>query len=96
MAWGRYTFLGRVRSWDGLIALVRLPVRIPHAATLLLFETDPNRILIQADPSQWGRTRWVFRGYLHYGKVFVGSWRGMTADIESIPWEGSFVASKCS
>lgn len=29
MAWGRYTFLGRVRSWDGLIALVRLPVRIP-------------------------------------------------------------------
>jgi hypothetical protein len=29
MAWGRYTFLGRVRSWDGLIALVRLPVRVP-------------------------------------------------------------------
>ena len=28
MAWGRYTFLGRVRSWDGLIALVRLPVRV--------------------------------------------------------------------
>jgi len=74
MAWGRYTFLGRVRSWDGLIALVRLP----------------------AEPSPWGRTRWVFRGYLHYGKVFVGSWRGMTADIESIPWEGSFVASKSS
>ena len=29
MAWGRYTFLGRVRPWDGLIALVRLPVRVP-------------------------------------------------------------------
>jgi hypothetical protein len=28
MAWGRYTFLGRVRPWDGLIALVRLPVRV--------------------------------------------------------------------
>jgi hypothetical protein len=28
--------------------------------------------------------------------VFVGSWRGMTEDIESIPWEGSFVASKRS
>jgi hypothetical protein len=28
MAWGRFTFLGRVRSWDGLIALVRLPVRV--------------------------------------------------------------------
>lgn len=33
MAWGRYTFLGRVRSWDGLIALVRLPVRVPYPAT---------------------------------------------------------------
>ena len=29
MAWGRFTFLGRVRPWDGLIALVRVPVRIP-------------------------------------------------------------------
>lgn len=29
MAWGHYTFLGRVRPWDGLIALVRLPVRVP-------------------------------------------------------------------
>jgi hypothetical protein len=29
MAWGRFTFLGRVRPWDGLIALVRLPVSVP-------------------------------------------------------------------
>jgi hypothetical protein len=29
MAWGRFAFLGRVRSWDGLIALVRLPVSVP-------------------------------------------------------------------
>ncbi|KAI0308340.1 hypothetical protein B0F90DRAFT_1807544 [Multifurca ochricompacta] len=72
MAWGRFTFLGRVRPWDGLIAFVRLP-------------TDPN---------QRGRSRWVFRGYLHYGKVLVGSWRGMTMDVASIPWEGPFVASK--
>lgn len=44
MAWGRYTFLGRVRSWDGLIALVRLPVRVPSAGHLLLLKIDPNRI----------------------------------------------------
>ncbi|THH19371.1 hypothetical protein EW146_g1793 [Bondarzewia mesenterica] len=25
VAWGRFSFLGRVRSWDGLIALVRVP-----------------------------------------------------------------------
>jgi hypothetical protein len=29
MAWGRFTFLGRVRPWDGLIALVRVPVSCP-------------------------------------------------------------------
>ncbi|KAI0053416.1 hypothetical protein FA95DRAFT_1579522 [Auriscalpium vulgare] len=67
MAWGRFTFLGRVRIWDGLIALIRLP----H---------EPNI----------GRTRWVFRGYIHYGKVLTGSWRGMTVDVGSIPWEGPF------
>ncbi|KAI0066406.1 hypothetical protein BV25DRAFT_1971127 [Artomyces pyxidatus] len=72
MAWGSYTFLGRVRAWDGLIALIR----IAH------------------DPHRRGLTRWVFRGYLHYGQVLVGTWRGMTADVDSIPWEGAFIASK--
>jgi hypothetical protein len=28
-AWNRYRFYGRVREWDGLIALVRIPVQ-PH------------------------------------------------------------------
>jgi len=72
MAWGQFTFLGRVRSWDGLLALVR----------------------VSSDSTPWGQSRWVFRGYLHYGKVLVGSWRGMTTDARSIPWEGAFVASK--
>ena len=30
MAWGRFTFLGRVRAWDGLLALVRVSVRRPR------------------------------------------------------------------
>lgn len=72
-AWGRFTFLGRVRPWDGLIALVR----IPHGP--------------QAEN---GHARWVFRGYLHYGQVLVGSWRGAATDPSSIPWEGPFVASR--
>jgi hypothetical protein len=45
MAWGRYTFLGRVRSWDGLIALVRLPVRVTSPCGLPLLKIDPNRRL---------------------------------------------------
>ena len=53
-----------------------------------------RRFVSQPDPAPWGRSKWVFRGYLHYGKVLVGSWRGMTTDARSIPWEGPFVASK--
>jgi hypothetical protein len=40
MAWGRYTFLGRVRPWDGLIALVRLPVRVPLPGDYALVKID--------------------------------------------------------
>lgn len=32
MAWGRFTFLGRVRAWDGLLALVRVSVCCPRFA----------------------------------------------------------------
>ncbi|KAI0312088.1 hypothetical protein OF83DRAFT_691072 [Amylostereum chailletii] len=71
LAWGRYTFLGRVRAWDGLIALVRIP----------------------ADP-QVRAARWVFRGYLHGGTVFAGSWRAMTMNVGEVPWEGAFVVSR--
>jgi hypothetical protein len=55
MAWGSYTFLGRVRSWDGLIALVRIPVRVHSPGDLLLLEIDPNCILISV--SRLDRTR---------------------------------------
>ena len=34
MAWGRFTFLGRVRSWDGLLALVRVSVCCPRFVRL--------------------------------------------------------------
>lgn len=29
-AWHHYKFYGRVRCWDGLIALVRIPINIPE------------------------------------------------------------------
>ena len=34
MAWGRFTFLGRVRSWDGLLALVRVSVSVPVSSVV--------------------------------------------------------------
>ncbi len=45
MAWGRFTFLGRVRPWDGLIALVRLPVCVPLPGDRARIRDDPVRIL---------------------------------------------------
>jgi hypothetical protein len=41
MAWGRFTFLGRVRPWDGLIALVRLPVRVHSPLIALQAHNNP-------------------------------------------------------
>ncbi|KAI0035162.1 hypothetical protein K488DRAFT_43975, partial [Vararia minispora EC-137] len=72
LAWGQYKVFGRLRAWDGLIALVRIPSN-PNFAT------------------------WVFRGYLHYESVFVGSWRGMTNmhnATTDVPWEGPFVMAR--
>jgi hypothetical protein len=72
MAWGHYRMLGRVRKWDGLVAIVRTP-------------------------SAPGRTRWVFRGNLHFGMTIVGTWRGMiniAGQARAIPWEGAFAMSR--
>ncbi len=48
MAWGRFTFLGRVRPWDGLLALVRVSVRCPRFVRSSRCNIeDPIRVLIR-------------------------------------------------
>jgi hypothetical protein len=47
MAWGRFTFLGRVRRWDGMIALVRVPVRVPFPGDRARIQDDLVPILNQ-------------------------------------------------
>lgn len=69
-AWQHYYFYGRVRPWDGLISLVRVPKSNP--------ETNV----------------YIFRGYIHGGKNFVGTWRARTSNIHSVPMEGPFSLGK--
>lgn len=69
-AWKHYYFYGRVRPWDGLISLVRVPKVNP--------ETNV----------------YIFRGYIHGGKNFVGTWRARTSNIHSVPMEGPFSLGK--
>ncbi|KAF9237060.1 hypothetical protein BU15DRAFT_49217 [Melanogaster broomeanus] len=36
-AWHHYKFYGRVREWDGLVALIRIPVMNPHVLGVWIF-----------------------------------------------------------
>ncbi|KAI9069728.1 hypothetical protein FKP32DRAFT_1599723 [Trametes sanguinea] len=78
LAWGDYRIYGRVRSWDGLVVLVRAPALESH-----LPPPDP-------DP----RDTAIFRGYLLGGTNLVGAWRNVTDSVHTIPVEGPFVVSK--
>jgi hypothetical protein len=33
-AWNHYTFYGRVRPWDGLIGILRKPVRLDRSSNV--------------------------------------------------------------
>ncbi|OSD00575.1 hypothetical protein PYCCODRAFT_1370942 [Trametes coccinea BRFM310] len=78
LAWGDYRIYGRVRSWDGLVVLVRAPALESH-----LPPPDPDR-----------RDTAIFRGYLVGGTNLVGAWRNVTDSVHTIPVEGPFVVSK--
>ncbi|PCH34350.1 hypothetical protein WOLCODRAFT_62488 [Wolfiporia cocos MD-104 SS10] len=69
-AWHHYRFYGRVRRWDGLVAIVRVPMYEPQFGV------------------------YIFRGYVHGGRNFVGSWRSHTNNPHAIPLEGPFIMSK--
>jgi hypothetical protein len=93
-AWGDHVFVGRVRSWDGLVVLLRLP-RVatragesPHAAA---FHADPHAR--GHDHGQAHSGRWVFRGYVHGGN-WVGRWRETATAVDVVGLEGGFCVSK--
>ncbi|KAI0672575.1 hypothetical protein C8Q78DRAFT_1078082 [Trametes maxima] len=79
LAYGNFTYYGRVRAWDGLVVLVRAPAapRVPALGR------DPDTLDV-----------YVFRGYLVGGENFVGAWRHVTDSVHTIPIEGPFVVSR--
>ncbi|KAI0357969.1 hypothetical protein OH77DRAFT_1475866 [Trametes cingulata] len=78
LAYGNFRYYGRVRSWDGLVVLVRAP-----APSLAPLSPDPDHL-----------DTYVLRGYLVGGTNLVGAWRHVTDSIHTIPLEGPFVVSK--
>ncbi|EIW78570.1 hypothetical protein CONPUDRAFT_145746 [Coniophora puteana RWD-64-598 SS2] len=87
LAWNHYRFLGRVRTWDGLVAILRLPGGAPLVANA----GEPT----DAHHNENGIGWWVFTGYVVGGRNFVGTWRSVTGGDPRVPgWEGAVVMSR--
>ncbi|KIJ62839.1 hypothetical protein HYDPIDRAFT_93726 [Hydnomerulius pinastri MD-312] len=91
-AWGYYSYIGRVRQWDGLIVLLRIAVRYLHScmsdiASYSIVITD------QMDNQNRDRGRWIFKGYVH-GCSLVGRWRDTATGMGGVGFEGGFVLCK--
>ncbi|KAL4070309.1 hypothetical protein J3A83DRAFT_4095038 [Scleroderma citrinum] len=78
-AWHPYRFYGRVREWDGLIALMRVPVGVFP----LLPVVNPHPLSAS-----------ILMGYLVGGQTLVGNWRVTERPNEPVTFEGAWVMSK--
>lgn len=90
-AWGKFTFLGRVRPWDGLVVLLRTPVR--PSVSLRDMERRADARVRQASAEDAHRGRWLFRGYVHDGH-WVGRWRETHSAPAAVGYEGAFVLAR--
>jgi hypothetical protein len=98
-AWSHYMFYGRVRTWDGLIVILRIPVSVHLLAfsTPFVFLLFANDLLTLDQPQHFSLShagRWVFHGYLVGDQNFVGNWRKMELDVGIPSWEGPFIMSR--
>ena len=80
-AWGGYEFYGRVRAWDGLIAVLRRPKCKTEGGGFQIGEGGVKGNLL-------------FYGYLVGGENWVGSWRYAGVDSAVVGYEGAFVMSR--
>jgi hypothetical protein len=89
-AWGHYNIVGRVRAWDGLVVLLRIPVRFGSDRSSHYSLTSP-----QARSEDANHGRWVFRGYFHGGNL-VGRWREAHVNdtADRLAYEGAFVLTR--
>jgi len=80
-AWGGYEFYGRVRAWDGLIAVLRRPKYKVMGGGFQIGEGGVKGNLL-------------FYGYLVGGENWVGGWRYAGVDSAVVGYEGAFVMSR--
>lgn len=91
-AWSHYLFYGRVRTWDGLIVILRVPVSgAPLCVFALFYDLTTLATFLFQRFAQGG---WVFTGYLVGGQNLVGNWRATEQDVGVPAWEGPFVMSR--
>lgn len=87
LAWGNFTFHGRVRPWDGLIGILRRSVCLSFCHSTYCHIIDAAQY--------WPRQNFIFfYGYLVGGETFVGNWRFAAADPNIPTWESAFVMSR--
>lgn len=89
-AWGHFDIIGRVRSWDGLIVLLRKPVRETPAWS---WSKSCLMDSVQKNPEDRNLGTWIFRGYVH-GNTFIGRWRETGTSANVVGFEGGFVVEK--
>ncbi|EIN03979.1 hypothetical protein PUNSTDRAFT_128535 [Punctularia strigosozonata HHB-11173 SS5] len=101
-AWGDHVFVGRVRSWDGLVVLLRLPRPDPARTAFASPFGDgkpmaPHAAAFHAvPPHDHGHAhagRWVFRGYMQGGNI-LGRWRDTATAVDVVGLEGAFCLSR--
>ena len=85
-AWGYYSYIGRIRPWDGLIVFLRIPVR-KRVNPAFPF---PTLITDQMNNQYRNNGRWVFKGYVHE-RSLVGRWRDTATNEHAVGFEGGFV-----
>ena len=90
-AWGHYSYIGRVRPWDGLIVIVRVPVSVVRPQHFHL--GGLTHTFYQKVSADGGRGKWIFKGYVHEHNL-VGRWRDTVTPIEQVGLEGCFVWCK--
>ncbi|KAG9315384.1 hypothetical protein JVU11DRAFT_4531 [Chiua virens] len=76
-AWGYYSYIGRIRPWDGLVVFLRIPP---------LLSSSRIRLTTNIATPAAGYSKVTFTNV-----VLVGRWRDTATDEHAVGFEGGFV-----
>lgn len=96
LAWGDSIYYGRVRPWDGMVAILRVST-ILFVGLACATDAPPPRyaLLQQHGPNDMrNHGKFLFYGYIYGGNTFVGNWRYAGGDPLTPSFEAPFIMSK--